>query len=98
MITVLELAADALSTFVASSIQRSYGSSPRRLLEIVPPIARQSIALGGKSRVSRSSLNSCGEWDHEKCTSAVAGTAREGSETDRLSCLSLNRQIDFGPA
>src|SRR6266849_5147531 len=43
MITVPELAADALSTFLASNIQRRYGSSPGRLLEIVPPIAR--IAL-----------------------------------------------------
>jgi hypothetical protein len=43
MITVPELAADALSNFLASSIQRRYGSSPGHLLEIVPPIAR--IAL-----------------------------------------------------
>jgi hypothetical protein len=43
MITVPELAADALSTLLASNIQRRYGSSPGRLLEIVPPIAR--IAL-----------------------------------------------------
>jgi hypothetical protein len=43
IITVPELAADALSNFLASSIQRRYGSSPGPLLEIVPPIAR--IAL-----------------------------------------------------
>ena len=43
MLTVPELAADALSNFLASSIQRRYGSSPGHLLEIVPPIAR--IAL-----------------------------------------------------
>jgi hypothetical protein len=43
MITVPELAADALSNFLSTSIQRRYGSSPGRLLEIVPPIAR--IAL-----------------------------------------------------
>jgi hypothetical protein len=43
IITVPELAADALSNFLASSIQRRYGSSPGHLLEIVPAIAR--IAL-----------------------------------------------------
>jgi hypothetical protein len=43
MITVPELAADALSNFLSSSIQRRYGSSPGRLLEIVPPIARIAI-------------------------------------------------------
>jgi hypothetical protein len=43
MITVPELAADALSTFLTSNIQRRFGSSPGRLLESVPPIAR--IAL-----------------------------------------------------
>jgi hypothetical protein len=41
MITIPELAADALSNFLASSIQRRYGSS--HLLEIVPPIARIAI-------------------------------------------------------
>src|ERR1700730_17780721 len=43
MLTVPELAADALSNFLASSIQRRYGSSPGRLLEIVPPIARNAL-------------------------------------------------------
>jgi hypothetical protein len=43
MITVPELAADALSSFLASNIQRRFGSSPGRLVETVPPIAR--IAL-----------------------------------------------------
>ena len=43
MITVPELAADALSNFLGASIQRRYGSSPGRLLEIVPPIARIAI-------------------------------------------------------
>jgi len=49
MITVPELAADALSTFLASSIQRRYGSSPGRLLEIVPPIARIALECIGNS-------------------------------------------------
>ena len=43
MITVPELAADALSNFLGASIQRRYGSSPGRLLEVVPPIARIAI-------------------------------------------------------
>ena len=43
MITVPELAADALSAFLAANIQRRFGSSPGRLVETVPPIAR--IAL-----------------------------------------------------
>jgi hypothetical protein len=43
MITAPELAADALSNFLASVIRRRYGSSPGHLLEMVPRIAR--IAL-----------------------------------------------------
>jgi hypothetical protein len=43
LITIPELAADALSNFLSSGIQRRYGSSPGRLLEIVPPIARIAI-------------------------------------------------------
>src|SRR5262249_58223308 len=44
MITVPELAADALGTFLASYMQRRYGSAETRLVELVPSIAR--IALG----------------------------------------------------
>ena len=43
MITAPQLAADALSNFLASVIQSRYGSSPGHLLEMVPRIAR--IAL-----------------------------------------------------
>jgi len=43
MITVPELAADALSNFLAAGIQRRFGSSPGHLLEIVPAIARSAL-------------------------------------------------------
>jgi hypothetical protein len=49
MITFPDIAADALSTFLTASIQRRYGSSPGRLLEIVPPIARIALECIGNS-------------------------------------------------
>jgi hypothetical protein len=43
MITVPELAADALGGFIAAYMERRFGSSEGRLVELVPSIAR--IAL-----------------------------------------------------
>jgi hypothetical protein len=40
MITVPELAADALGTFLANYMQRRYGATETRLVELVPSIAR----------------------------------------------------------
>jgi hypothetical protein len=49
MMTVPDIAADALSAFLTASIQRRYGASPGRLLEIVPPIARIALECIGNS-------------------------------------------------
>jgi hypothetical protein len=49
MMTVPDIAADALSAFLTASIQRRYGTSPGRLLEIVPPIARTALECIGNS-------------------------------------------------
>src|SRR3977135_2615567 len=48
-ITVPELAADALGTFLASHMQRSFGSSQARLVEMVPSIARIALECIGNS-------------------------------------------------
>jgi hypothetical protein len=49
MITVPELACDALAAFLASHMQRRYGSSDARLTEIVPSIARLALGCIGNS-------------------------------------------------
>src|SRR5215510_1880784 len=49
MITVPELAADALGTFLASYMERRYGSSEARLVELVPSIARIALECIGNS-------------------------------------------------
>src|SRR5262245_56859139 len=49
MITVPELAADALGTFLASYMQRRFGSSQAQLTEAVPSIARIAMESIGNS-------------------------------------------------
>ncbi len=49
MITVPELAADALGTFLASYMQRRYRSAETRLVELVPSIARIALECIGNS-------------------------------------------------
>jgi hypothetical protein len=49
MITVPELAADALGTFLASYMQRRYSSADTRLVELVPSIARIALECIGNS-------------------------------------------------
>jgi hypothetical protein len=49
MITVPELAADALGTFLANYMERRFGSSEARLVEIVPSIARIALESIGNS-------------------------------------------------
>src|SRR5260370_9067277 len=49
MITVPELAADALGTFLASYMQRRYRSAETRLVELVPSIARLALECLGNT-------------------------------------------------
>ncbi len=49
MITVPELAADALGNFLTSYMQRRYGASETRLVELVPSIARIALECIGNS-------------------------------------------------
>ena len=49
MITVPELAADALGTFLASYMQKRFGSSQAQLAETVPSIARIALESIGNS-------------------------------------------------
>ena len=49
MITVPELAADALGTFIANYMHRRYGSSEAHLTEFVPSIARIALECIGNS-------------------------------------------------
>jgi len=49
MITVPELAADALGTFLASYMQRRYRFAETRLVELVPSIARIALECIGNS-------------------------------------------------
>jgi hypothetical protein len=49
MITVPELAADAMGEFLASYMQRRYGSSEAHLAEMVPSIARIALECIGNS-------------------------------------------------
>ncbi|HEX4828097.1 MAG TPA: metal-dependent phosphohydrolase [Xanthobacteraceae bacterium] len=49
MITIPELAADALGTFLASYMQRRYGAAETRLVELVPSIARIALECIGNS-------------------------------------------------
>ena len=49
MITVPELAADALGTFLASYMPRRYGRAETRLVELVPSIARIALECIGNS-------------------------------------------------
>jgi hypothetical protein len=49
MITVPELAADALGTFLANYMHRRYGTSETRLVELVPSIARIAMECIGNS-------------------------------------------------
>ena len=49
MITVPELSADALGTFISSYMQRRYGSSQSVLVEMVPSIARIALECIGNS-------------------------------------------------
>ena len=49
MITVPELAADALGSFVATYMERRFGSSEARLVEIVPSVARIALECIGNS-------------------------------------------------
>ena len=49
MITVPELAADALGSFLATYMERRFGSSEGRLVELVPSIARIALECIGNS-------------------------------------------------
>jgi hypothetical protein len=49
MITIPELAADALGAFLASYMQRRYGTTETRLVELVPSIARIALECIGNS-------------------------------------------------
>src|SRR5689334_11211487 len=49
MITVPELAADALSSFLADYMERRFGSSEGRLVELVPSVARVAMECIGNS-------------------------------------------------
>lgn len=49
MITVPELAADALGNFIHSYMHRRYGSSESRLVELVPSVARIALECIGNS-------------------------------------------------
>jgi hypothetical protein len=49
MITVPELAADALGSFLASDMKRRFGSSHARLTELVPSVARLALECIGNS-------------------------------------------------
>ena len=46
MMTVPELAADALGKFLAEYMQRRFGSAQTHLVEMVPSMARIAIAPG----------------------------------------------------
>jgi hypothetical protein len=49
MITVPELAADALSAFLATDMTRRFGSSHARLTELIPSVARLALECIGNS-------------------------------------------------
>ena len=49
MITVLELTAEALASFLAADMDRSFGSSHARLSELVPSLARLALECIGNS-------------------------------------------------
>jgi hypothetical protein len=49
MITVPELAADALGSFLSSQMRRAFGSSDARLTELVPSVARLALECIGNS-------------------------------------------------
>src|SRR5262245_10412715 len=49
MITVPEIAAESLSSFLASDMERRFGSSHARLTELVPFIARLALEFIGNS-------------------------------------------------
>ncbi len=49
MITVPELAADALGSFLSSDMQRRFGTSHARLAELVPSVARLALECIGNS-------------------------------------------------
>src|SRR6266480_7720003 len=49
MMTVPELAADALGSFLAKYMQRRYGSTESRLVDLVPSIARIALECIGNS-------------------------------------------------
>lgn len=49
MITVPELAAEALGSFLSSEMQRTFGSSHARLTELIPSVARLALECIGNS-------------------------------------------------
>src|SRR5712692_2999599 len=49
MITVPELAADALGSFLSSDMQQRFGSSNARLTEVVPSMARLALECIGNN-------------------------------------------------
>src|SRR6266516_7391744 len=49
MITVPELAADALGSFLSSDMQQRFGSSHSRLAELIPSVARLALECIGNS-------------------------------------------------
>src|SRR5216684_1413709 len=49
MITVPELAAEALGSFLASDMKRRFGSSHARLTELIPSVARLALEYIGNS-------------------------------------------------
>ena len=49
MITVPEIAAEALGSFLANDMNRRFGSSHARLTELVPSLARLAIECIGNS-------------------------------------------------
>src|SRR2546421_1676701 len=49
MMTVPELAADALGSFLTADMKRAFGSSHARLTELVPSVARLALECIGNS-------------------------------------------------
>src|SRR5438067_8408043 len=49
MMTVPELAADALGSFLTADMKRAFGTSHARLVEVVPSVARLALECIGNS-------------------------------------------------
>lgn len=67
MMTVPELTADALGSFLAKYMQRRYGSAESRLVELVPSIARIAMeCIGTAMRSTTMSSTPC--WSRLQVT------------------------------